>query len=635
MEGSQKVQDKSIRGHFPWMGSINEMATYEQKGPANVESACKAIDYDMKTCAVTDFSDCIAFKGVPEIDDAKSLQTLTDLIAEGHDHINKIYTYRSVSKSVPRNAEDPTDMMRIHETAFLVLHPEIQKLEDLMNFHRQALTIVNKYFQTVIQTELKKGIHWQAFLDLLIDAINMLALMDALKDNKSCLINDFASYKRAFGRCRANLLEVDRYEATINQLQMFIGSPTYPRDLIMHQLKHALQLNEDYEQGIIALLDHTREAISARRFLLPSREFGYFRVTPFLLFLLDGRVKYDDYGELISDPIRPGAKEVNAFKHKAVDLSFFKKLYKATPYVPLYGDMHIDVLFVLRRCGHWDEASMKSEWSPAGNAAATERAAQNYLLLHHHGAIRAQYAEFTTEFAALLNEIRAVNAANTPVTPELLDRMISTVLKGLRYTAQWTARVHSQCAWKYANPCGREPYLVAKGVVPAVGSQVPAEKEGAPPKTLDAAAVAALAAAVPRTPGEEYEQALRFNHSAEELHVLVDVIGMIKGTGSLMLDNEIAVMPFINRAVHDIVQIFVQTEVARPLRKAHKNSRTDVTALFDARGRRRLARLPDPEERLPARQEGARAGLARVPAPPHGADQLAAHATAPHGALGL
>lgn len=590
MEG-HRAQDKSIRGHFPWMASIGEMANYDYKGPANVESACKAIDYDMKTAVVTDFSDCVAFKSVPEIEDAKHLQELTELIELGNTYISLFYTYRSVSKAVPQNAEDPNDLMRIHETSFAVLHSEIEKLAQLMRFYKNALAVVNKHFRAVILVEAKKGIHWQAYLDLIVDAINMLALMDALKDNKSCLINDFACYKRAFGRCRQNLADADAHDATIRSLQMFIGNPSYPRDLIMHELKLALQLNEDYDLGILALLEHTREAISTRRFLLPSHEFGYLRVTPFLLFLLDGRVKLDDYGELMPDPIRPGAKDINAFRHKTLDLAFFKKLYRATPFVPLYGDMHIDVLFVLRRCGHWDEDSMRSEWAPVG-AAAVERVSQGYLLLFHHAAIRAEYAEFTTEFAALLIEIRAVNAANAPVTPELLDRMIATVLKGLRYTAQWTARVHLQCAWKYANPCPREAYLVAKGLVPPVGSLVAPDptKDGAAAasgsaaskRTLDAAGVAKLAAAVPRTPGEEYEQALRFNHSAEELHVLVDVIGMIKGTGSLMLDNEIAVMPFINRAVHDMVQIFVQTEVARPLRKAYKNSRADVSTLFFA-----------------------------------------------------
>eukprot|EP00461_Guttulinopsis_vulgaris_P000330 UN00330 len=56
---------------------------------------------------------------------------------------------------------------------------------------------------------------------------------------------------------------------------------------------------------------------------------------------------------------------------------------------------------------------------------------------------------------------------------------------------------------------------------------------------------------------------------------------MIKGVGSVMLENELTITPLLNRAVHDNCQVFLQNEVARPLRRAYKSDRKDVLQLLN------------------------------------------------------
>ena len=49
-------------------------------------------------------------------------------------------------------------------------------------------------------------------------------------------------------------------------------------------------------------------------------------------------------------------------QYKGVDVSRFQKMFKTIPVVPLYGDMHLTLAFVLRRCPHWNETMLK-EWT--------------------------------------------------------------------------------------------------------------------------------------------------------------------------------------------------------------------------------------------------------------------------------
>ena len=70
--------------------------------------------------------------------------------------------------------------------------------------------------------------------------------------------------------------------------------------------------------------------------------------------------------------------------------------------VPLYGDMHISVLFVLKRCAHWTD-DMQKQWQ----TSKPQKLAVRYELVNHLAEIRKDYSEITSEYSALLNEIKA------------------------------------------------------------------------------------------------------------------------------------------------------------------------------------------------------------------------------------
>jgi cytoplasmic FMR1 interacting protein len=126
------------------------------------------------------------------------------------------------------------------------------------------------------------------------------------------------------------------------------------------------------------------------------------------------------------------------------------------------------------------------------------------------------------------------------ITPQMLKRVFDVVLRSFRSLASWSSKIKEQSAYKYSNPCNEAEY----------------KRQGGKSQ-----------------PGHEYEKVVRFNYSSEEMSALLDVIGMIKGLGSLMMRSELLCVPLVRRYIHDEVQVFLQQEVARPLRKAHKRKR--------------------------------------------------------------
>jgi cytoplasmic FMR1 interacting protein len=279
------------------------------------------------------------------------------------------------------------------------------------------------------------------------------------------------------------------------------------------------------------------DSIETGMFLLPKQLHAYYRVLPHLMYIAD------------CEDRQAGGKGPNVFKPHSSDkvkfsLERMKKLFKSFPIIPLYADMHIDVMFVLRRCKNWDEETMAESWTTAVPKKLRER----YELLYQRQKIRADYTEFTARFTSMLNEIMAFTAAKRIITPKMLTAVFHAVLEGLKLLSAWSAKVAEQCAFKYSRPRSDAEYRAAGG------------------RTTDATTGKAVS-------GHEYEKAVKYNYSPEELYALIDVIGMIKGLGALMLDSQMTHEPLVRRCIHDDTQIFLQQELARPLRKAHKKNK--------------------------------------------------------------
>ena len=77
-----------------------------------------------------------------------------------------------------------------------VLEPEVSELKSFMHF---ALSAVERFCQevkTLSHPERRKDFISERYLITLGKFINMFAVLDALKNMKACLNNDYAFFKR-------------------------------------------------------------------------------------------------------------------------------------------------------------------------------------------------------------------------------------------------------------------------------------------------------------------------------------------------------------------------------------------------------------------------------------------------------
>ena len=119
-----------------------------------------------------------------------------EILETGDFFIQTLYTYRSVSRALPQVKPDVPDKAKLYRKIFDVLDPETKKIRDLLTFHSQTVQYVSKTFTELITAENRKEIPSDTILDYLIRVLDMILKLDALKNMKAAINNDFAALKR-------------------------------------------------------------------------------------------------------------------------------------------------------------------------------------------------------------------------------------------------------------------------------------------------------------------------------------------------------------------------------------------------------------------------------------------------------
>jgi cytoplasmic FMR1 interacting protein len=163
-----------------------------------------------------------------------------DLLAQGQTYINMLYTYRSCSRALPMITASDTDeatKQDVHKKTFNILRPQIIRLRGFMDFAGAAVGVVRQNVLLVQKCDAAKQVQSEPLLARIIEAIDMLILLDALKDMRAALQNDFARYKRAFTPIRSELADSDALNDEIHSLQMFLSNPQQAHNLILSNLR--------------------------------------------------------------------------------------------------------------------------------------------------------------------------------------------------------------------------------------------------------------------------------------------------------------------------------------------------------------------------------------------------------------
>jgi hypothetical protein len=130
--------------------------------------------------------------------DVRAIQNFKELAHKAEEKVRWIYTYRALLRTVdtesPARKQDPLEQYK--ETR-RVIEPVVLYLRELMEFTNRLCAVVAREVEELLKQ--RKIEQWwnEDRLWALVALLDQLLILDALKDPKSAIINDFAAWKRA------------------------------------------------------------------------------------------------------------------------------------------------------------------------------------------------------------------------------------------------------------------------------------------------------------------------------------------------------------------------------------------------------------------------------------------------------
>eukprot|EP01104_Vermistella_antarctica_P000182 TRINITY_DN1020_c1_g4_i1.p1 TRINITY_DN1020_c1_g4~~TRINITY_DN1020_c1_g4_i1.p1 ORF type:complete len:1278 (-),score=381.80 TRINITY_DN1020_c1_g4_i1:98-3931(-) len=396
----------------------------------NIEAGSHALNF--KSYSTHNFKDRNAFEAQQHWTvELSHMQKLTDILEHGEYFVHMVYTYRSCSKCLPqvKTADDP-NKGAIYEKTFEVLEPEIKKLKEFNLFQRDTVKVFVEHCKRLAQSD-KKGATMQLssndFVWMLIQILDMLAILDALKNMKACLNNDFSFYKRAFGFLRKGAAAAEDQTQENHSLYLFLAN----QNSITTALKTELQQIDGFDAVLSTLVNECATRVEKNHFVTPRDKHCLLRVMPFCLFLIDSA----------------NNENLNIFASKTIKIQRFAKLFKRYPVVPLYGDMQITLEVLVKASPHFDE----NVWGKP-TEGVDERVKREYEIVNHMDGIRRAHDQYVARFANMLNEIKVSTGSGTTIPFAVAKQITDTVTDGITLISSWSSKILMQSAWKYANP---------------------------------------------------------------------------------------------------------------------------------------------------------------------------------------
>ena len=256
-----------------------------------------------------------------EMDFVAKIEGLTE---KGQELVHMLYTYRSVSQAIPElslstpadatneeAAEIAAKRSEVNRKVLDVLRPEIGKLKDFMAYVIQAVMLFHGCFTHLTAKEARKeqipeGIHLS-----LMKLMDVLLILDNLKDIKTCLQKDFSRYKRVVGpHPSIEVLE------ELTQLQQFLSNPDplKAKNYVFSSVRDEVKRVNGHENVLLESIELALETLERRYFTAPEEQFRLIRVLPYYMLIVDGES---------DDP-----KSFNVFKTSKLKLSALQKVFK-------------------------------------------------------------------------------------------------------------------------------------------------------------------------------------------------------------------------------------------------------------------------------------------------------------------
>ena len=497
--------------------------------------------------------------------DMKIFSKLSKLFPPGQDFAHTLYTYRSVSRPIPMNANTLgipstcTDQQKQeiidrnddnNERIIDVLRPEIAKLKEFMVFSGGLVLNFKNAIEYLSSPEMRDKSIPEEIYRTMICALTLLITLDYMKDMKTCFKNDFQRYKQAINMRseKLSILENSDIVEEMAQMQIFLShpDPRKAKHFIFLTLQDEMKNIPGHKQVLIDLVAYCLRCIEGSMFLRPHEENTLLLSIPYLMILIDGKI--DDY------------HAINVFQHNNLDLNRIKSLLLKHPVIPVFHEISINVLNVLERSTHFDRISMSNDWG--GTLPDTTLAFHNISAQWLR--IKEDHAVFTPKLITLLHNVENFTFSKS-LDPLAIDRarvIYDVTRQGLKLLSSWNNAILRAMSWKYSHPAPVE-YL----------QEMKADFT---------------------KPQFEYEKVVRYNFTKAELSMLIDVVGMIKSVAGMLDEAKANFYPNIRLHIHHEIQQMVQGTLLPIMHRLDKRKKDSFTKVF--RLRQLIADWVDDEE---------------------------------------
>jgi cytoplasmic FMR1 interacting protein len=426
-----------------------------------------------------------------------------------------LYAFRSCGKAIPHvQSQDQQNKLLVYERTCEVLKPEIYRMVSLMDFRDKLVAAFSDSFTGIITDVKDKEVFAsETFLLTLAQLLDLTVSLDTMKNFKGTMANDLSMYKRSKSMITKD--PSDPEMMLLPKLSFFLAS----KDQFANDIKKALStMSNTYEEILIDMLNTCADHLEKSLYILPQLKHIYLRAMAVAIWLIDGE-----------------GDEMDFVKKKKFKVDRIAKLFRATPIVPLFGDIAINIGTILAKSPHWnsskyDIVNMDPEYKL--------ETANSYLLTNYYQSVKKEYAIL---MGHLQKRKFQLSKNGNYLASEEMKGVYNDILGGIKFLSELTNAVLEQAAWKYLNPCET--------------NQASDELTGV------------------------YERAVQFNYGPEEKKALVMYISMIKDLESILLSLEPKAKKVIGLYINGIVQNFTKGPITEYYNAALKKKKATVSVL--------------------------------------------------------
>ncbi|KAL5032354.1 hypothetical protein BDV3_000939 [Batrachochytrium dendrobatidis] len=453
--------------------------------------------------------------------EAQLISKMHDVLKEGWQLIYTLYSFRSCGRAIPPvQAHNQDSKEYLYRCTYEILRPEIGRMIQLMSFRDKFIIVFTEALASIIpDIRDREFFPSEAYLLMVAHVLDMVVSLDSMKNMKGSMNNDLSMYKRAISNFPKEQSESELM--LLPKLAFFVAQ----QDQFATDVKKALAtMSNTYEDIFHDMINICVDHVDSQHYLTPLTKHVYLRAMAFAVSLLDGDTDDRDFT-----------------KRKRFKIDKLGKLFKATPYVTLFGDIVTSLPSIYAKAPHLTNAKWESpEADEAGNIALFKA----YRLSTGLQENRNQYKEILARAkVALVNAQLCKQHKAGHISADLAKSVYNATLAGLKMMSMFTIKINEQTAYKLLHPASR-----------ATNLDIPED-------------------------ATSYELAVRYSYNSEDKRSLIEYIAMIKNMAGFFNSNICLIQECVDKTVFLEFQAFMRTNISQYYNSALKKKKPVATLL--------------------------------------------------------